>query len=342
MKVSVFTCLFVVFTFMLHSQTQKRAWLLNGNAALTSSIGEQPNGFGLNLAPSAGYFFSDRLLAGSSLSYSYSSLGEILDNSAFEVTPFLRYYFSSTEQPMVWFVTAGYSVYRSKLDFGATESKTNSTFFFGGIGLNYFLNANAAIESNLHFQQNYNEISDASSLIFNTSLQFFLSSTISKSTTAIAIQQGGSLIGLNAGGGWRNIGTTDDWSLSVNPKLGFFITDRWALGSGLLLGFADENAIVEPQPFARYYFGKSTLALQPFATAQLHTRLQFADQWKDASFFNLDALVGLGLDYFLTPDVALEGLLGLNSSELEDQSNRQTYLNFQIGLQFFLLHKEAR
>lgn len=331
--------LLITFTFVLQSQTQRHAWLLNGDAVFFSTL-DQKNNHNFGIAPTAGYFFTDQLMMGTTLSYTFSKFGEDAHATSFVLTPFVRYYFTPTDRQLIWFATAGFTSNSSKIDFGRLEEKSSDESFFGGIGLDYFLNTNTAIESNLQLEQNFNETSDVSSLLYNASLRCFLPPTRKENAGSTSTTHGARLIGLSTDAGWRNIGITDDCFFSTNARLGFFITDCWVLGSDLFLGFANENALFEPQPFARYYFGKSVPIFQPFALAQFGTRFQFADKASESSFFNLNTMGGVGLDFFVTPAVALEGILAYNIRQLEDQATKQQFLNFQMGLQFFLSRAE--
>lgn len=336
MKASILTLLLSLFSFILFAQIAQKTWLLNGNASVTTSLDKGSDNSNFNVAPTVGYFITNRFLIGTDFYYNYAKLGSNASNNSFNFAPFIRYYLSPSDLRLVWFANAGYTAGVTTFDFGQFEDKSNFDVLYGGIGLDYFLNANTAIEGNLQFQQNLNDTRDASSLSYKAGLQFFIPVTLAENSDNIAIAKGARLIGLTASGGWFDIGGADDLSLSVNPSLGFFITDRWVVGSGLFLGFARENAIFEPQPFTRYYIGNTSAYFQPFAAVGFSPRFQFADKTSESSFFNFNITGGIGLDYFFTSTVALEGVLGYNGRQIEDKENKQQFLNFQIGLQFFL------
>mgnify|MGYP000364078646 CR=1 FL=1 len=335
MKTSLLAFLILfIFTTFSFSQTERGSLILNGVASVDKNLGAESDQISAFFAPSLGYFVADGFLIGAGFSYYYADLGTLGNTSFFSALPFLRYYIRQNK-PWSWFATLGYSYNRSEFDSGQLEIKYNYHSLYGGIGHNYFLNTNTAIEGILQVRYDFDEIDDQKSLLYDAGLQFFLPATKTENT-AIAIGKGAKLIGLTANAGWANIGESDDLYLSVNPTLGFFVKDRLVLGSGLLLAFANQNAIFESQPFARYYFGTLGANLQPFATAGFGTRFQFADKADESGFFNFNLTGGLGADLFLTPTVALEGIFKYEGRQLEDADSKQQFLRFQVGLQFFL------
>lgn len=338
--------LFSLFTCTSSAQIEKGAWLINSSANLGTRLSVPDNNYSFFIAPSAGYFITDKWLLGTGIAYGHSTNkrpeSEFTFNN-FSVAPFVRYYFPREDRVMHWFATLGSNFTNNKSELQSTqignlENKSSAVEPFAGGGFNFFVNANVAVEGTLLYQGYFEDDFDTHALFYNIGLQFFLPPGPVDGynmDNAIALSKSSWMLGLSAEGGWLDIGGFDNFFGSLTPSAGYFLTDRFVLGAAFQLAFADQNAIIYPQPFARYYIGKIGSPLQPFATAGFGTRFQFADKADDPGFFNLNLTAGAGLNYFLTPNVALEGLLKYDGRQLEDDFSTEL-LNFVIGFQFFL------
>lgn len=336
MKTTLLTlAISLIINTFLFSQTERGSWILNGNALIARDLRPENKSTAFTINPRVAYALTDRLFLGVNAVYSYTSSVD-LTLSSVRISPIVRYYFPIESKRWSWFAMGGYTYNKFNFDFNQIESSENTHSFFGGIGHDYFLNSNIAIEGILQFRYDKYESNDTRNLFYEAGLQFFLPATRREDTSGVAIAKGTQLIDLEIYGGWLDTGDFNDLYFSVNPTIGLFVNNRLVLGGGVLLAFASDNTILELQPLARYYFGTQNARFQPFAMANLNTRFQFADKSSEANFFNLDVNAGIGADFFLTRNVALEGILQFNGNQIEDEVFNRNYLNFNIGLQFFL------
>lgn len=343
---TLFVILSCLISFTASAQTEKGTWLIAGNAQLGTRLSVPEDNYSFFIAPSAGYFITDRWLLGAKITYGQSTNkrpeSEFTFNN-FSVGPFVRYYFPREDRVMHWFATLGSDFQNTKVksvssQVGNFENASSAVAPFAGAGFNFFANANVAIEGTLLYQGYFEDDFDSHALLYNIGLQFFLPPNPAGSydiDNAIALGKGAWMLGLSAEGGWLDIDGFNNFFGSLSPSASYFLTNRFALGAVFQLAFANQNAIIYPQPFARYYVGKIGSPLQPFATAGFGTRFQLADKTNDPGFFNLNLTAGAGLNYFLTPNVALEGLLKYDGRQLEEDFSTEL-LNFTIGFQFFL------
>ncbi len=347
MKKALSTPLVVLFSLCSiasSAQIKKGVWLLGGGASASTTLSDMRDDFSFSITPSGGYFITDQWLIGTGLGYRpwfLSFEDQEYTFQSFSITPFARYYFNRPEQSFHWFATLGSTFIRFRTTSNQpviSETERSSIEPFAGAGFNFFANSNIALEGTLLYRGYFEENFDSHSIIYNVGLQFFLlphANTASTENNAIALSKGAWLLGISGNGGWFGIGEFDDLYASFSPAAGYFLTNRLALGAGFQLAFANQNAIVYPEPFARYYIGGSSSRIQPFATAGFGTRFQLADKTNDPGFFNLNLTAGIGLDYFLTPNLALEALLKYDGRQLEDDFINE-FLDFGVGFQFFL------
>ncbi|MBP8239774.1 MAG: hypothetical protein KAX50_07425 [Saprospiraceae bacterium] len=129
-------------------------------------------------------------------------------------------------------------------------------------------------------------------------------------------------------------------TLTLSPRAGYFVTDRLALGmgSGLFAGRTDfvNYSGVSVSPFARYYF--------PLKKTKLSLLLETGGSF-DAFRFNGETSntwriqAGGGINYFLTPEFALEAMLGAGRV-FPKIGEDFTETDFRIGFQVFLPRKD--
>lgn len=343
---TLFVALFCFIVITSFAQIEKGTWLIGGNANIGTRLSVPDDNYSFFAAPSAGYFITDKWLLGTGIAYGHSTNKRPESEFTFHnfsVAPFVRYYFPREDRVMHWFATLGSNFTNNNTrlqspQIGDLKNKASAIEPFAGAGFNFFANANVAIEGTLLYQGYFEDDFDTHALFYNIGLQFFLPPGPGEGyniDNAIILGKGAWMLGLSAEGGWLDIGSFDNFFGSLTPSAGYFLSNRLVLGAAFQLAFANQNAIVYPQPFARYYVGKIGSRLQPFATAGFGTRFQFADKTDDPGFFNLNLTAGAGLNYFLTPNVALEGLLKYDGRQLEDDFSTEL-LNFIIGFQFFL------
>lgn len=349
---AIFTSLVILFSFIYNitfAQISKGTWLIDGNVSAFMGISDDVNDYNFSAAPKIGYFLNDRLLIGTSAGFTKSfSESESpgfdfkFTSNSYNISPFIRYYFPVKNYDVLqYFLQTEFDAAFSQINtftnnIESIDKNNDYILSFGG-GLNYFIHQNIALEGILQYRSSFSEDNNQHHIIYNIGLQFFLppSSDVQSLDESNAINKGTWLIGMGASGGLFNIGDGNNISTSFMPSAAYFISNRFAVGSSFQLAFSDQNAIVNPEPFIRYYMGKNGASWQPFATGGCGTRFQFADKFSESSFFGLNATAGLGLDIFITSNVALEGVFRYNTRQIEEEFTPE-YLDFNIGFQFFL------
>ena len=180
----------------LSAQTEKGYKMIGGDVSISfnTSAGEiQSNkGFGYSLNPSYTYFISDRIGIGGSPSISYtrnvwkdeSEQSSTIGNAHwFGFNPMIRYYlsnfiFSDLRVGGVW-IRSNYTILNNNIreEFNPEWERIFSTEF--GVGTNYFINDNVAIESRLYHRRVYRkEMANVESnnpwIQFSLGLQVFI------------------------------------------------------------------------------------------------------------------------------------------------------------------------
>jgi len=145
----LFTLLILIaFSIHLSAQIQKGTVLLGGTVGF-NRISEDGEGITYaNFSPTAGFFLTDRFALGSSLDFVLvASDGE--SSASFGLTPFARYYLNESGKSRFFG--------QGKIGFqtGDTDFFEESTaWVFGlGIGADFFLNDNVAIEAIFGYQR---------------------------------------------------------------------------------------------------------------------------------------------------------------------------------------------
>jgi tetrahydromethanopterin S-methyltransferase subunit D len=164
------------------------------------------------------------------------------------------------------------------------------------------------------------------------------------------IQQGNILVGGNLAGFDLGLKKGSAFNMSINPKLGFFIKDNFAVGPDVNLGL---TAVSGETSFnygigalARYYFpDKDNI------TPLRHSRF-FVEGTAGFQGFNvsgggsstngLGLGIGPGLAYFLTPNIGLETLLKYGALVGFGNETTQSFLNLSVGFQIYLPSKNLK
>lgn len=139
-------------------------------------------------------------------------------------------------------------------------------------------------------------------------------------------------------------------SLTKKPSFGLDITylkmtgNRFMVGGGLLFQRSHANGgfgissftNFQVRQISRYYVATGRVA--PFISLE---HLFFVSKIGGASesFLGYQLSPGLGLTYFLRPNIALEGLLKSNVLNMGDFDSDQQFINFNLGLKLFFNDK---
>ena len=155
------------------------------------------------------------------------------------------------------------------------------------------------------------------------------------------ISKGSLILDGNAGLGLVFGQGNDIFNIGVAPDFGVFITDNLVLGGqiGFSLTTSRNTTVTTYQiiPSARYYFGGPTESLKVFLTGELGIMGVSASAFSDTDF---QFLLGGGLDLFLNPNVALEGILAYQNV-FQDGSD-QSQFGVNMGFKFFLAKDSPR
>ena len=144
--------------------------MIGGNISLTFLDSDYRT---YTINPMAGYFITDRIAAGLTLSYQHS-VGTYSKSSYISAAPFVRYYFATSR--FAPFVDAGFggSFTSNEFDNGyiTGDFEDESFLYQAGAGFNYFITNNVALESRLGYYRNLD--SDQGSVSLTAGLKFFL------------------------------------------------------------------------------------------------------------------------------------------------------------------------
>ena len=163
--------LFAMSSVLVTAQTNKGNFIVAGSSNLSFDLGKEKyksegttedwySFFNLNFQPMAGYFFIDNLSAGLFIDLSIYSEKDAEDDdkyteTTFAIGPFARYY-AFTSKYFKPFVhgQVGFGFYRDKEKYSGGSDYTYKEGYFTyllGVGADYFLNDNVAIETLIGF-----------------------------------------------------------------------------------------------------------------------------------------------------------------------------------------------
>lgn len=163
--------LFTCCTLQLTAQTEKGSLLLGGSTNLSpasagfrfsKSTATLSNGttlfdtksYGLNISPSAGYFFADNLAVGMSLGIGFNGYKSGNSDTEWENTlsfsPYVRYYvpLSNKVKP---YAEAGFSFFSTKSAFDNDDERSGSRGVGGGLGTAFFIGPKASLDLLLNY-----------------------------------------------------------------------------------------------------------------------------------------------------------------------------------------------
>lgn len=147
-------------------------------------------------------------------------------------------------------------------------------------------------------------------------------------------------------GGALSLQTTKNNSnFAVNPNIGFFPANNFAVGGALNLNFSKQGDVKNNQfgigPYIRYYFGKSQT--KPFFNLEgnyLNSKYETTDNGikKTINTNGFGFLIGLGFAAFVNDVVAVEGLTGYNYSDFKNNSGSGGF-TMRLGFQLYFSRK---
>lgn len=355
----------VFYTGILSAQLQKGATIQFGaaeasyrtEAAVTSSS-DNVSTFDSYFSYGWLYFLTDRWAVGGGLGASAVS---DLRSGGGGLLPAARYYFNPEATSLHWFAatSAGF-----EFTFGSQTEVNFDQWNLGG-GFNHFLNENVLLEvgANLSFGNSRGAFFRHPEFNLGAGLQVYLSpeGRKQKKSALPDIGRGSLLIGLSeAGLSYQPMDGDRIFNFSLRPTVGYFLTDRWAVGAGLVFNSShlrfnsDNDAFLFESSalslglnaFTRYYVGSPERRLRPFLLAEagvLHVNTRYEQPNQNTNFKGantwLTGRAGVGANLFLAPRVALEGALTYSLGKGHNWDGT-TFTNNRIGLdlgfQFFL------
>ncbi len=161
------------------------------------------------------------------------------------------------------------------------------------------------------------------------------------------IQEGNWMVG----GQVADMKFTNGVNISLTPQVGYFIKDNWAVGGQLGLDIFKAKGASGTQTdwtlgaFTRYYFGPneidSLLKNGRFFT-QGNVGFGGDNSSSSSSTNGVNLGIGAGYAYFLTPNVSLEGLLGVDTFVGGGSSSGKANVNLGVGFQIYLPNAKAK
>jgi len=178
-------------------------------------------------------------------------------------------------------------------------------------------------------------------------IQTFLLVTISTLALTFGYSQtekGSMLLGGTFNLSNSSIGDDNVLNVGLSPDIGFFVIDKLSVGGSLGLSLQSTESTTQSTfsivPELRYYFPPLTETISLFATGgvgYITTRTNFdigsvANETDSGYRTNL----GVGLAFFLTENVALEGIFGHGFLKFGDDTNGVSNLGLNGGVQVYL------
>jgi opacity protein-like surface antigen len=320
----------------------KGQWMAGGEFSLSNF--EDRSNHTFTVSPMGGYFITKKIAVGLQTSYSHTPVLYYLGGSrpgadnSFSVSPFVRYYISTKRIALFAEGVGGANWLTTYRNFSRTEvtTKSSTSFYTVGMGLNYFISRDVALEGILRYADG--DRYDKGFLDFDIGLQFFLS----RGNKSIANDEGNYfskgqwIIG---GTGNVSLGALDNvdlYQFSVAPMAGYLVDEKIAVG--LFTAYTHIKGNTDSffaGPFLRYYLTQKKLA--PYAEVMYGgswTRNEYiinnettVDTYTSSSY-----RIGAGVNYFISKNVALDGNFRYSrNNDLEFGS-----MEFNAGLQFFI------
>jgi hypothetical protein len=132
-------------------------------------------------------------------------------------------------------------------------------------------------------------------------------------------------------------------SFNLDPNVGFFIGDNFAVGGKLTFQSSKLGSLNTSTfglgPFARYYFGSAST--KPFAVSELDfLSTSFKSDGRKTNSNGIGWLIGLGFATFINESVAVEGVSGYNYSKFKNTKGSGGFA-LRFGFQVYLNRKSV-
>lgn len=156
-----------------------------------------------------------------------------------------------------------------------------------------------------------------------------------------AVQQGNWLVGASLANIGHNF-KSETFSLDINPRAGYFISDNAVIGAQAQLGLSvysgGESFRYGLTPFVRYYFPEGASPTHRwFGEAVVGFAGSSDEDSEGDAVFSRVYGISAGYAHFVASNVALEGMLNLIRSNANvDLGGSSTGLGVSLGLQIYL------
>jgi hypothetical protein len=129
--------------FQTSAQPQKGSVLIGGNAAFNiDNRGDDYRAYIIKFSPFGYFFMTDKLAGGGGIGFNWN--GGDANGSSVSLQPLLRYYFTNAE--MFYFFGQGSGFFQNNNP-GSNQQSYFSSGYGLGLGVDYFVNENVAIEA---------------------------------------------------------------------------------------------------------------------------------------------------------------------------------------------------
>jgi len=143
---------------------------------------------------------------------------------------------------------------------------------------------------------------------------------------------------------------TSTVGLQINPKIGYFFSDNFALGLGLALGVNGASGVTTLNygilPFGRYYFTPGDISSKRtkiFGEVDLGVSgINVLQSGNNTSTNGLSFSAGPGMAYFITPNVGMETMLKLRGITGFGNSTFAFQPELNLGFQIYLPTARAK
>jgi hypothetical protein len=341
----------------LTAQIHKGSWLIDGSLNIAQNapyIKVNYGGYGYsykldhsNANAAAGYFFSDRFMAGTKLDASFiddlsasasRSFVSAFSKQTFSITPYARYYFTP-KSFLKMFYELNLEGRWDRTQWNSLHWQNNLQFTARNkIGINCFLTNNIALEGYWEYLNyaptKYNLSWAFPELVFNPqfSIKLFLN-TKKQEPNVLAKQY------LRKGN--QTVGLTGYFDRSYNlsggftPYIGYFLTDKWMISSSLSVIMNVGRSEIALTPELRYY--------QPIsATTQFFLRgnavfLSYYNERNNPKRISggESIEVGIGLNQFVAENISIQATTNIKATG-ENYNNIYLNPNVKVGFQYFM------
>jgi outer membrane protein W len=335
----------------LSAQIQKGSWMIDGGLSIGQNpmIGRSDSRFRLDRSTAdaeVGYFFSDRFAAGVKSGASFEDYTTVWNNQfessnsqqAFYITPYARFFFNPQSKLKTFYelnTRSSWSRYQN-------SSSIWSNFFgiaiSNKIGADYFLTNNIALEGSLNYvyfsAKSEHTTYSFPKFVFNPefTIKLFLN-TQKQEANVLAekyLKKGNTTVG------FAGLARLSDYSYgSFVPYIGYFLTDKWMISSGLHMSAGKNYYYLSLVPELRYYHPvtpsmqfmlRGAAAMGVYHQNWQTPKTQWGGQFIEA---------GIGLNQFVSENISIQATTNLNAT---GDYNDQLIIspNVKVGFQYFM------